>query len=206
MKIHALALALVATLGLAQVAPAAVVTSGAASFDTGTPTPTLSITAPLIFTITRSGTVSDLVFDEWVTNDGNQTYVDTISIQTLSYSLDGNSGTVSVNRLFDNLSRTQSTITPNDGYIFVDDINVVAGQTLTILPGTFTFGYDPTFNPGLPTYFSGNVFLVNENGNLLSGLTAAAAPEPSTWMLLGLGASAAILASRRCRRTCALSS
>lgn len=183
-------------------ARAAILTSGGASFQTGTPTPTLQISAPITLTITTSGAVRLLAFDEWVTSDGSQSLVSSPSVQTLSFTLAGTAGTATINFLADNQNDTTGSLTANDGYLFFSTgIAVTAGQTLVVRPGTFTFGANAAFNPNTPTAFTGNVFAANNSGVALSGLAPAGnVPEPGTWALLVVGAGALGLALHRRRR------
>ena len=198
----ALLVSAVATALSAPAARAYIRTSGGASFDTGTPTPTIQITAPITLTIATTGNVSFLAFDEWVTNDGSATNVlGTPSGQLLSYTLAGTAGTASITRLADNLNGTLGSITANDGYIvFTSSFNVTAGQTLTIQPDTFTFGSNSNFNPNTPLAFTGNIYLANNTGMALTAPTSVdQVPEPSTWAALLAGAGMLGFALRRRR-------
>ena len=182
-----LSVALVSALLDAPAVCASVVTSGPVSFDTGTPTPTLSFSAPIILTITANGSIGGLVFDDWVTSDGNRTFANASpNSQTVAYTLNGTAGTSPIYGFIDNLNATAGAITANDGYLELStSFPVTVGQTLIFQVGSYTFGSNAQFNPNLPTVFNGDVFLAATDGSALSALTPV--PEPSIWAMLGVG-------------------
>ena len=201
MKHRLFLLGALATLAAASAGRASILTTG--NFQTGTPTPTLSLSTPVTLAITASDNVSGLVFDEWVTNDGTQnTAFTSPRPQTLSYQIDGGAvQTVGVGYLVDNLAGTVGDVTANDGYLVLNGfLFVTAGQTLTFLPGSLTFGSGgAAFNPP-PVVFNGNAYVDNMTGNALSGPASVnVAPEPSAWALLGVGVGALGLSLRRRR-------
>ena len=173
-----------------QSARTAITTSG--NFKTGTPTPTLSITTPFTLTISTSGDIVAVAFDQWVTkSDGTRTPAQTSpSGQAVSYQINGGPiQMMAIAELTDNTSNTQGALLPNDGYLYLEtQITVTVGQTLTFLPGTTTFASGgANFNPP-PAAFTGNAFVADGNGVALSGNTSVnTAPEPTTCAIVGLG-------------------
>lgn len=92
------------TLAATPAARAYITTSGGLSFNTGTPTPTLTITSPITLKITGTGFATSLIIRGWVTGDGTQNQVTTNpSGQMLSFSLGNYSGGVPGVSLIDNL-------------------------------------------------------------------------------------------------------
>ena len=153
---------------------------------TGTTTGTLTITAPITFTITTSGNNFAAGFDlsNWVTSDGSAT--NPFLMPNLAYSLNGAPG--SLNSSFtDNSTVTSVNIGPNDGYTFSQSgyVAVKPNDTLTLLAGTYTIQTFAGFNPQCTQTFTGNVFAFNGSGARVSNIVTA--PEPSTWALLGAG-------------------
>ncbi len=191
-------------LGLAVVAlvsPAVradITTSG--NFKTGSPTPTLNITAPITLPITASGNLNYLDISNWVTNDGTQDNTSASpSGQKLSYQINGGAiQTIGVSYLYDN-DQSFGAATVNDGLLnFSSILAVTTGQTLTILPGTFTFASGgSTFNQP-PADFTGNVFVASTSAARLSpSVSVGAVPEPATLGVIGIPAALALLRRRR---------
>lgn len=175
-----------------------ILTSG--NFQTGTPTPTLNVSAAFTSNVTATGGISSLALDEWVINDGtgNSDAGGNTSLRTWSYQIDnGAIQTFLVSGLIDNSVTVRGALTPNDGELYFNaGIGVSAGQTITFFPTTLTFSaVSPLFNPP-PARFVGEVFGINSNGQRLTA--NAQVPEPSIWAMLGVGAAGAgFLVSRR---------
>lgn len=175
----------------------------AGNFQTGTPTPSITLSSPITLSITTTGQFAFLVFDDWnPNNNGNQAADFASSGQTLSYRVNGGAvQTVGILYVQDR-GYSQLALTVNDGYFdLTTPISVVAGQTLTILPGTSTYsGVSNNFNTP-PSPFTGNAFASTDTGGALSSLASVGpVPEPSTAAMLGLGAAALGLALRGRRR------
>ena len=191
----------IVTVLAAPAARASIVTIG--NFETGTPTPTFTIGTPITISITASGSFAYLGLDEWVTNDGNENYdPPSPADQTISYRINGGPVlTLGVDYLIDNFSATYDSATPNDGFlVFSTAVAVTATQTVTILPGSLTFGSAGTIFNAPPAVFNGNVYLANSSFYTLSPLASAnQVPEPSTWALLGVGAGVLGVALRERR-------
>lgn len=169
-------------------------------FQTGTPTPTMTLVQDLELTVTTASTFAGwLVFEDWTVSDGTQTAVVTNPApQSISFSLDGApDATTNAVFLIDNdAGVTGNDVTANDGIFEFTALTVSPGQTLTIRSFALTFFSNPNFNPSLPTTFTGNVFLADLAGNQLSEITQV--PEPTTGALVL--ASLAGLALRRQRK------
>jgi hypothetical protein len=156
----------------------------------------IEITEDITFTISATGNFWILVFDEWVTSDGNLTQ----SSQTpviLAYSLNGIDFTMSDIQFVDNFSFSVSDISANDGYLATatDPVAVTIGDTFVIKAGSWAMAADPQLNPGIIGTFNGSAFLANDSGDRISNVVRV--PEPSSTLLLALGACG--LAARRRR-------
>lgn len=151
---------------------AAIVTSG--NFSTGSPAPTISINAPFVLPVTNDTMAAFLVFKNWVPSpDTAETRVAAIS-GTLSYRVDdGPVMTVDILSAGDNAVLQMGDLTGRDGYLRFD-LDVLAGDLLTILPGTITFATDAGFRTP-PADFNGEVFLADAGGLKISEV--AAVPE-----------------------------
>lgn len=182
-------------------AHAYVTTSGGVSFRTGVPTPTLMITAPITLSITTSGFAADLILRGWVVGDGTQSQVrPNPSGQMLFFTLGTYAGGVPLNYLIDNLDSATPAVAANDGVLSFG-LFVNAGDTLTIPAQSFTFNSDAGFNLTTPTVFTGDVFLLSNNGLALTAPTSVGnVPEPAAWALLSAGAMGAGIAALRRRR------
>ena len=198
------ALAVAAACTLPVAAHAAVTTSGGASFDSGLPTPRLTITAPISFTVTTNDfNLSYFVLDEWVTSNGSEHQVNVSpSSQTFAYTLNGVAMTTAIGNFSDNLGRTFGSITANDGFFFLSGqptINV--GDKIVIQPATYNFTSNTAFNPNIPTTFTGNAYLAGTDGIAETGLVSVGAvPEPSTWAMMGVGVAGLGVVTLRRRR------
>jgi len=73
-------------------------------------------------------------------------------------------------------------MTPNDGYLFHNNIAVSAGDIFTIRQGACTLDTASGINPGATQTFTGNMFLTNQAGATISAMTVV--PEPATLSLL----------------------
>lgn len=189
--------ALLGSIALAATAPAAITTSG--DFKTGTPTATFTITAPITFTITAdyiSGSGIIMVLDGWATPENASVPAPPTVGNMVSYKIDGGiTQTVPLNTIFDEYPMNLGAYTMDDGLIWMGDIAVTTGQTLTILAQTWTFdAAGAEFNTP-PALFEGNAFLVgNDSQIIMSGLVPV--PEPTTALLGAIG-TLALLRRRR---------
>ena len=178
-------------------APAAIVVTAPTSNTSGT----FQITNPITFNITASGNANFFGLTNWVTSDGNQQ--GSSLTPDLRYTLNGTNFT-ETSGLYDNIAGTgQGTLTANDGLLRLlnNGPAVKAGDVLTLLPGTYTIGNIANFNPQCTQTFTGTMYATAGGFTRLSGPVSAgpaAAPEPSTWALLGVGAlGAGVMALRR---------
>jgi hypothetical protein len=188
-------LILICALAATATSRAAISVSG--NFQTGSPTPTLSIEWDIEFAITKSGQVAMLVFDEWVTSDGNLNNAHPASSSSLVYHIVGqpDDQSVGVLHLADNLTFDSGNVTEHDGVLALYDLQVAEGDVLIIRMGqTFTFNPTGDFNSNLPTSFTGSVFLADYLGVSMSEIVQI--PEPSSLILGALG-SLALLRRRR---------
>ncbi|MEM6600362.1 MAG: PEP-CTERM sorting domain-containing protein [Verrucomicrobiota bacterium] len=200
MKKHHLLPTLISVLLLLVVShsESAVILSG--DFQTGSPTPTLDITADITFNIIANGLATYLVFDEWVVSDGSGNAVSFLTIgpgvQNISYSLNGGSVTsAQAFQFFDNNASDFGDISENDGWLDFDSSSfaLTAGDMLTIAAATYTFNFNADFNPAVPSNFTGNAYIADGSGNRLSSNVAV--PEPTTGLLVVLAGG--LLALRR---------
>lgn len=189
-RVFAVSLALAA----ASTGNAAIVLSG--DFNTGSPTPMLTITEDIVFTISTGGSVYALVFDEWAVSDGSTRTLGASPDQFFAYSLNGIGGNTDISSITDNYWGGGATLTANDGYLFFAGIAFATDDTFTVKAGSYTFGAFPGFNPALAgKHFTGEVFLTNGDGDRLSA-NVSLVPEPSALMLSALG-MLAVLRRRR---------
>ncbi len=146
-----------------------------------------AITEDITLSITGTGGVSGLIFDEWVSsNDGNNTSL-SFSSATLQYQINGGGlQSVGLNALRDNLATTINDVTPNDGYVQFNTISVNPGDTLTLKVGSWSVSGSSAFNPQAVQNFTGNVFAYTGSGVRIS--TDSVVPEPREYgMLAGAG-------------------
>ncbi len=198
---HTAALAAAFAIATTAASQGAIVLSG--NFNTGTPTPTLTITQDITFNISVGGFPRILVFDEWTTSDGSQSFVFPTVGQQFAYSLNGapanNSFSMPDAGLGDNLTSDARAITTKDGRLFFNSFLANVGDTVVVSAGSYTFGSDPQFNPLLSTtdsIFTGETFLTDISGNRLTD-NVSLVPESSA---LALTALASLSLLRRKRR------
>ncbi len=188
-------------LATAQIGSSAIVLTG--NFSTGTPKPTLTFQEDLTFTVTGTGNVTFLIFDEWTTADSSATSLTpSPSPQNLAYQLNANSATSSnIITFADNTAATYLGVTPNDGYLSIAPIAVITGDTFTVKAGVYTFNFSSGFNPllsGADSIFTGNVFLKSNSGSISNLVNVpASVPEPSALLLSGLGAQTLLRRRRK---------
>jgi hypothetical protein len=160
----------------------AVIVSGDVDVTGGTGS--LEITHDIEFTITSSGNLFFVVFDDWVgTSDGGLTALGDSPAALLSYRIDGGSiQTRALGNLYDN-NLNAGSIDPRDGFFVLESgLSLVAGQTLTILAQTHTYSGNSTFNPAAKQVFTGDVFLASSSASVMSSpVSLSSVPEPSEW-------------------------
>jgi len=181
-------LALVAALFVLPQANGAIVISG----DPGAGTGVFTITEDITINVTLTGDMRNLIFDEWVANDGSQ-QGGYLSPSSFDYTINGGSlQTLNNFRIFDNYNNNFAALTENDGYLLFDSvISVTAGDVLVLKAGTWSMPALPGFNPDALGVFSGNVFITSTSGTALSAI-----PEPSS-ALLALLAGGLLLRRKR---------
>ncbi len=175
-------------------AAGACVAGNAAIFITGDPSidapVTVQSTTELSFTITASGSVQYLVFDNWVSTPDTDNNVLSGSMLASFQINGGRAETRYAYGLNDNITFDAGSFTATDGYIvFYPGIAVEPGQVLTISPFTLTFNGEPGVHFNLPAggTFAGPFFLADRSANPLSGLVTPV-PEPAEEAALaGLG-------------------
>lgn len=177
--------------------------SQAAVNITGDPalgTGVLEITEDIIFNVTVSGSFLSVVFDEYVTSDGNFTAV-LLSPSVIGYSLNGISGTTSAATFVDNNEQISGDISANDALFYASDgfdqataIQLAANDEFIIKAGTWSIAADADLNPAIVKNFNGQVFITNSLGERISDVTYV--PEPSSAILASLG-GLALLARRK---------
>ena len=166
----------------------AIVTSG--DFRTGSPTATFSITEPITFNITKTDVAVVMVLNDWVSDDGTHSFA-LFNGGFVFYQINGSQrGEFQMGYIDDNqASEILGDMDSNDGSISTL-IPVIAGQTVTIFPGTFSISHpDQDFNPP-PTVFTGSVFLASYFGERISDIVVV--PEPGVSMLAPLSAIALV--------------
>ncbi len=193
-RLRRLALALV-FLSLSAAASAQIIVSGTINQVAGQGT--LNITSPITFEVTSTGLLYGIVFDNWVTSDGTTT---TVALDSgLSYRINGGSvqTLAGTNTFYDN-GNSNGDLTVNDGFIVFATTSVTAGDTFSLLSGSYITTGNGSFNTQAIQTFTGDLFLLSNNNTALSGHVSAV-PEPSTYAALaGLAALGLTMAVRRC--------
>lgn len=164
----------------------------------------LTIKRDIAFPVTRTGVLQIIVFDNWVTSDGNRTSL--ILSGSIRYTKNGtpgsftqgNSPTDSPNLLFDNLTYDAGSITPDDGYIQLQTqaIGVAADDVFVLKSGTYVLPADSgagQFNRQANQTFAGKVFLTNSNGVRASSSVQLAVPSVTTPTSANVSATGATL-------------
>ena len=145
-------------------------------------TGTLTINQDIIFTVNAVPSDVSLifVFDEIVTADDAYTKV---SFSGLEFSVNGGARR-SLESWVDNLTITMGDMTPNDGYIYLDELVTLAvDDKVTLHAGTGTMTEAKAdFNPWASGDY--NMYLLDGDGNQISDVV----PEPATAGLLGISA------------------
>ncbi len=193
--LYSLAAALAVTAWAGSTSQAAIVVVAPTASTAGT----LNITQDITFNVTTAGIVGIVLLDEWVTTDGSSTLG--VLPTKFTFSVNGGANTQSANssRITDNANFTSNGITPNDGFLTIDNgagISVALGNTFTLRSGTFVIPATANFNSQATQTFNGNVFLADNAGTRLSGNVAV--PEPTS-ALLGLFGGGCLLLLRRRR-------
>ncbi len=150
----------------------------------------LQIAEDLSFVITTTGSVRAVVFDEWVPNNDRNDTTSNINAG-LVYTLNSGQQLTAGQRTFahDNWAAANlNAISRRDGYLFFGtNINVREGDTFTIESASYVLSRTNGFNPATTQNFMGRLFLVNQNGTII-GRQLQAVPEPSSFLLLAIGA------------------
>ena len=185
-----------ALLGLAPQARADIVVVAPTASTNGS----FTITNPITFTITTAGNAQFFALDEWVTSDGSLNF--SSFFPDLFISINGGAPMqAGAGSFADNASQIIGQITADDGFFTADPFAVAVGVTVTLLPNAYNLGPSSGFNLQANQTFSGNMFITDSGGALLSNVVSAAAvPEPATWIsLLGGVAILGAVQFRRCR-------
>ncbi len=149
---------------------------------TSTTTGSIQFTEDITFTITSAGFAETFVFDGWVTSDG--TLTPSLLVPDVFFSLNDGASFQLATILYDNLATTYGDMTADDGYLFHNSIAVQPGDTLTIKQGSYTLK-EAAFNPGVTQTFTGDMFITDSDGDIIS--TTTSVPEPATLALPGVG-------------------
>lgn len=155
---------------------------------TGTTAGSITITAPITFTINSAGFLGEFVLDEWVTSDGTNTTA--FPNLNLAYSINGTAGYGPFS-LRDNFAGTNNAVTPNDGLFYLNSTPFVqSGDIVILATGTYTLSAVSGFNPLATQTFNGNIFAGGSAYERLSPSVSAIGnvPEPSTWAVVAAGA------------------
>lgn len=184
-------------LSLSVAASAQIIVGG--SINQGGGPGTINIGRPITFDVTSTGNLYGIVFDNWVTTDGSTTSVALNS--GLSYRINGGSlQTLSgANTFYDN-GNSNGDLTVDDGLIVFATIPVTAGDTFSLVAGSYTTSGNGSFNSQAIQTFTGDLFLLSSNNTAMSGLVSAV-PEPSTYAALaGFAALGLTMVVRRRRK------
>lgn len=152
----------------------------------------LELASDLNFNIMSTGFVSIIAFDDIVSSfDGDFTR----QLAAIDFDLTLNEVELLIEplSLLDNLNTVVGGLGPNDGFAqlgFSDEFEVVPGDTLTILAGTWinlgATGFNPDYN-NVGTH-TGGILLTESNGNeIQTTLEFTSTPEPTSLSLLALG-------------------
>jgi hypothetical protein len=130
-----------------------------------------------------------LVLDEWVISDGSlQNGLMSSALSFTRIFIGGSAnGSASRSDILDNVSNNfpSYAATENDGLIsFLSSSGFDSGDMIVIPAQSRIFRPELGFNPLAFTTFTGNVFLMNENGQRLSNTVAI--PESASLLMLGL--------------------
>jgi len=129
-----------------------------------------------------------LVLDEAVISDGTRDHIASQAGTPIHLEIGATASTRSF-IFVDNFTMTIGSLSPNDTYLYWDSpAGVPVGGSLTVKAGVYGVGANATANPQLNSLsFSGNLFLISNDGNRISG-DIPAVPEPGEYALFtGLG-------------------
>ncbi len=152
----------------------------------------IQFTEDITFTITSSGFAETFVFDNWVTSDGSLTASQLTP--DVFFSLNGGAPFQLATTLYDNLATNYGEMTPGDGYLFHTGIAVQPSDILAIKQGSYTLK-EAGFNPEVTQTFTGNMFITNSAGEIISSQTVV--PEPGTLALCSFGLTVMICSLQR---------
>jgi hypothetical protein len=191
MKIKSSLIAL-AGLALSSFAQASISITGNPADGTGI----FSINQDITFNISSSGSADLIVFKNFVlASDGTQTGIGLTG--NFTFELNGVPTIASVYGISDNEAVQVADIAPVDGYFYFTGVGVKPGDTLTIKACSFAVPEIGAFNPDAVGDFDGEVFIADTYGVAHSTITQLdAVPEPSAFLMVGLGA-VGVLVRRR---------
>lgn len=173
--------------------------ANAAISVTGNPqvSATVQVTSPYFWTITSSGDVSAFVLNDAMSSlDGSETaasLVGFLSFTNLTTGISSNS------YAFQDGNYANNNVTEGDSYFyFLNPLSVTVGDIVQLSPTAPISFADSNFDPdwnGLS--FVGDTFLTNDFGIALTALTPTPVPEPSSALLVSLGAFGIVARRRR---------